>query len=1016
MRQDTSAPARGQAGQSAENSHVAHPSSLTFADRPPGRKDTSTHASGATKGAANGQDAPESVAERCLAVALQALRLNLSSAVVAEDGSKLPDVGKWKQYQTNAASETTVRRWFQSGRTGVGLFTGYGNLECLEFDDLEIFDRFVEAASVFGLGELVDRVRHGYSESSPGGGIHWLYRCEELDGNTKLAERPRPTEKNPEGRKPLIETRGNGGWIVIAPSNGKVHPSGGAYKLLSGGLESIATITPDEREALFALARSFDEIPEELPPDAVPDLRETPARARKGGTPAPGGGFNDGGIRPGDDFNARAKLADVIGPLGWVRVHVSGGVEYWRRPGKEQGWSATWGKTKGFRVFTSSSSLEAKSHSLLYVYCKLYHGGEWNKCIKELVKQGYGTWIDDQGQEHPNPRPKGQKVVPAVGGNKPPSANGGGRNGAIVAAAPAEDDRPTILISHEEHLNTAAAVLALRVEPKLFQRGRALVTILRDCKPKPKGDRLKRPEGELHISVLPAPQIRRLMSVHARWFKTKKTRDGDFEIVPAPPPSAIVDQVATLGEWPDIRPLEGITEVPTIRPDGSLIESPGYDEATGLWYSPNEEFPRIPDRPTLDDAKSAVEELYALVEDFPFAKPEYKATWLAALLTPLVRWAIDGPTPLFLFDANTPGSGKTKLCDLVAIVATGRVMARGDYPDHNEEMQKTILSIAIEGDRAVLFDNVDSGAAIGGAALDRALTARTIKGRILGKSQMTPELPFDAVLFATGNNLGLKGDALRRIVPCRLESQEERPETRKDFRIGKDCVCGCRGDLLAHAKKVRGRLVRAALTIVRAYIVAGRPDRGLVPMDYPAWCGVVRDAVHWATDTDPCGGRTELAANDEETNSLRALIAAWKALCESKGRASLSAAEVVEFLEQDRDHHSDLRSIVSGWTRDGKPSSRSIGNRLNKVRGRNIGGSCLDCGFTDGIRQWFVKSSSTKDTDGFSASSASSASINPSTGEFGRTTVSANTRDKGSSRGTRGTRGTDQSPRRSVEV
>src|SRR5262249_6579491 len=156
------------------------------------------------------------------------------------------------------------------------------------------------------------------------------------------AERPAPTEKDPHRREPLIETRGVGGFIVIAPSNGKVHPSGGAYQLLRGGLASIAPITPDERESLFSPAPAFDEIP------VKPADPPKPAKGR----PSNGNGFHDGGTSPGDDFNARANLADIIEPAGWRRTHTSGDVEYWCRPGKDRGWSATWGYTKGFRVFT----------------------------------------------------------------------------------------------------------------------------------------------------------------------------------------------------------------------------------------------------------------------------------------------------------------------------------------------------------------------------------------------------------------------------------------------------------------------------------------------------------------------------------------------------------------------------------------------------------------------------------------------------------------------------------------
>jgi hypothetical protein len=543
-----------------------------------------------------------------------------------------------------------------------------------------------------------------------------------------------------------------------------------------------------------------------------------------------------------------------------------------------------------------------------------------------------------------------------------------------------EDTRPIIFAGGEEHRVVDQAVAALRDEPALFQRGGALVTILAEARPEPRRHDPTRPPGSLRIAILPNAQIRRLMTVHARWVRVQKSRGGEVEtVVPTHPPTRVVEGVATLGTWPGIRPIEGITETPTLRPDGSLIDEPGYDDETGLWLAPNGEFPAIPERPTLDQAQEAVEVLYRLIADFPFAGEEHKAAWLAALLTPLARWAIDGPTPLFLFDANCPGTGKTKLCDIIAILATGRDMARGDYPEDQDEMQKMLLSVAMAGDRLILFDNVPTGFSIGGSALDRVLTARTMKGRVLGRSEMTPELPINVVFYATGNNLGLKGDSLRRVVPCRLETAEQRPEERQDFRLGRECACGCKGDLLAHVKRGRGPLVCAALTILRAYTVAGPPDQDLTPMDYPAWCGLIRNAVRWATGVDPCQTRRELIAHDEESNLFRGLLDGWKALCDAENQSAMTVAGALKALEKNSDTHSGLYAILLGWSRDGRlPSARSVGNHLNRIRGRNIDGRVLDCGFSAGIRQWFVRPAS---APVLGATGATGASVNPSVRE-----------------------------------
>ena len=62
-------------------------------------------------------------------------------------------------------------------------------------------------------------------------------------------------------------------------------------------------------------------------------------------------------------------------------------------------------------------------------------------------------------------------------------------------------------------------------------------------------------------------------------------------------------------------------------------------------------------------------------------------------------------------------------------------------------------------------------------------------------------------------------------------------------------------------------------------------------MDYPAWCGLIRGAVFWATGQDPCESRKLLVANDEESNLARGVVAGWKSLCEARNQDALTVAE-----------------------------------------------------------------------------------------------------------------------------
>src|SRR5207247_1626873 len=109
-----------------------------------------------------------------------------------------------------------------------------------------------------------------------------------------------------------------------------------------------------------------------------------------------------------------------------------------------------------------------------------------------------------------------------------------------------------------------------------------------------------------------------------------------------------------------------------LRPDGTVLQEPGYDSRTGLFYEPVGPRIFVPTSPTLEDALEARDVLLEVVADFPFAKPAHRAAWLALLLTPLARHVFSGPTPSFLIDANVRASGKSLLADVVSWIVSGR--------------------------------------------------------------------------------------------------------------------------------------------------------------------------------------------------------------------------------------------------------------------------------------------------------------------------------------------------------
>lgn len=222
---------------------------------------------------------------------------------------------------------------------------------------------------------------------------------------------------------------------------------------------------------------------------------------------------------------------------------------------------------------------------------------------------------------------------------------------------------------------------------------------------------------------------------------TKK--NGEFAKISAHPPGWLVQGVDAAESWPGVRPLEAVVTSPVLLADGTVLQRPGYHADSGLLYlpEPDADYHPVPERPTQGDAVRACDALLEVICDFPFAGDAHKAAWLAGVLTPLARFAFNGPAPLFLIDANVRSAGKGLLADTIARIASGREFARAAYTTDDDEMRKVITAIALEGEQLVLLDNL--AGVLGNPCLDAALTATEWQGRILGKSKQ-PRMPLVA--------------------------------------------------------------------------------------------------------------------------------------------------------------------------------------------------------------------------------------------------------------------------------
>jgi putative DNA primase/helicase len=315
----------------------------------------------------------------------------ISVVPVANDGSKRPR-GNWKEFQTRRANQQELIQWFGQHWPAIGVITGdvSGNLEMAEIEGRAAADLqpLEELAYQSGLGDLWEKLGTGWVEESPSGGVHWFYRLTETPaGNTKLASRPATPEElaeNPrEKRKVLAETRGQGGFVVTAPSNGTTHESGRAWRIIAGGPATVPTLTPDEREKFHALLATLNVEGEDPAP------RQAPAGTV---TAAASGIF--GAVSPGDDFEARTDWADILTPHDWTFAYQMGHTRYWIRPGKSRGQSATTGNNPDRdRLFVFSSATDFPQEEPItkfHAYAILNHGGDDSAAASELRKQGFG--------------------------------------------------------------------------------------------------------------------------------------------------------------------------------------------------------------------------------------------------------------------------------------------------------------------------------------------------------------------------------------------------------------------------------------------------------------------------------------------------------------------------------------------------------------------------------------------------------------------------------------------------
>ncbi len=498
-----------------------------------------------------------------------------------------------------------------------------------------------------------------------------------------------------------------------------------------------------------------------------------------------------------------------------------------------------------------------------------------------------------------------------------------------------DDPRPTIEITQELGRVTDAAVAAIAASDLgVYVRGRRLVCVARDGSPPERW--LERWPGSPVIVQITQARVAHIMDTAAHWVRlTAKGRSS-----PQRPPEWAAKDILERMEWP-LPYLEAVIEAPTIRADGSILNTPGWDASTGLLYDPLpgvNGWPEIPEEPTPEDVAASVKVLSEPFSEFPFVADSDLGAAIAATLSLLARHLISGPVPMFVIRAPTPGTGKTLLADTIGLIALGRELPAMAHTYDSEELRKRITSLAVEGTKAVLLDNISGS--LGSDILASALTKSEWEDRILG-STATVRVPLQTVWLATGNNVGFKRTLSRRVIPCDMDAGCEVPEDREGPKAGQGWQ---HENLLTWVKGERPNLATAALTILRAFILAGRPRHKAPRMgSFEAWDDLVRSCVIWAglgdpASTDPGKARARVRSEaDDDTENLGLLLAELVAVFPVE--TEFQASEAIKKADDSDSLRGAISACVSAKV--GKPEAKHLGYAFRTYRDRPVGGLVL---------------------------------------------------------------------------
>lgn len=482
---------------------------------------------------------------------------------------------------------------------------------------------------------------------------------------------------------------------------------------------------------------------------------------------------------------------------------------------------------------------------------------------------------------------------------------------------------PDIVIGAQLRDITRESLIALELveqqNPTLFVQSTKLKRIALDKEQKP------------YIEEVTEATLRGTLTRAANFYRVKGHGDECVKI-PVSPPKDVVQDILSLRpqDWP-FPSLEAIVQTPILRPDGTILDTPGYDETTHLYYIPQHglHLPPIPKKPTRDDVVKAVHFVQTFFQDFPYEGKADLANVLGLALTTVCRQMFTGNehVPLALIDATKQGTGKGLMTDVINEIATGNTACAMSQVTSDEEWDKRITAMLMSGTAMITIDNVEG--VLRSPILAKALTSDAHEGRVLGTSTMI-KVPQRAIWIANGNNLQVGGDMARRSYRIRMITHVSNPWEREDFVYP---------DLHKAVHEQRGAIIAALLTIARGWFIAGKPipSKKIKKMGtFSTWCETIGSMLFYAGIEGFLENIQELHKEaDVDGIAWSLFLETWLA---KLGGETYRTSEIIEKLKADADFADTLPDPLGTlFLKEDKSLSRKLGKQLSKKNNTPFG-------------------------------------------------------------------------------